>query len=188
VLTVALWPRLDRARRHHVRHRKKHCPVDGPRHRDRLDLIGDSLTGLGPRQVTVLGLPARLRLVVLAPAAAGVGSLTPESHARVLDGILPGLGEIAEFDFPRVECWGDRHARDGFRSALQAGVKAPDPEGAPSRWLLLAGEASAPQGPVHLGLAVLSDAPSATRFIDVPPGQWATVLGLREVPRGEQGW
>jgi hypothetical protein len=145
------------------------------------------MTGLGPRQVTVRGVPGRLRLVALAPAAAGTGEVSPESHTQILDGILPGLAQVAESDFPRVECWNDAHARDNFRSALEAGVKIPEPAGEPSRWLLLAGGASGPRGPVHVGLAVFANEPTTARLIDVAPGQWATALGLRDVPPEERG-
>jgi hypothetical protein len=186
---LALYgPRIHRGRKHdkHQHQHKRHQRAEPRGTRDQLDLVGAAMTGLGPRQVTVNGLPGRLRLVVLAPTKAGTSTPSGDAHVQVLDGLLPGLGKVATFDFPRVECWSDRHARDSFRTTLVGGVKVPEPPEAPSRWLLLAGEATGPQGAVHVGLAVLTDQPTTTRVIDVAPGQWATVLGLRDVPEADQ--
>jgi hypothetical protein len=181
-------PRIHRGRKHHKHHHHKHHPAGAQGPRDRLELIGAAMTALGPKQVTVNGVPGRLRLVVLAPAAAGTSTPAAPAHTQVLDGLLPGLAEVATFDVPRVECWSDRHARDSFRITLVEGVKVPEEPGDPSCWLLLAGEATAPQGPVHVGLAVITDQPTTTRLVDVAPGRWASVLGLRDVPKSEQNW
>jgi hypothetical protein len=179
-------PRIHRGRKHYKRRHPEHHAVATSGPRDQLDLIGEALTGLGPRQVMVNGLPSRLRLVVVAPAGAGSGTPSADAIAQLLDSVFPGLSEIVAFDFPRVECWSDRHARDSFRTTLVEGVKVPEPPETPSRWLLLAGEATAPQGSVHLGLAVMTDRPTTTRLIDVAPGQWATVVGMRDVPKSQQ--
>jgi hypothetical protein len=184
-LAGARWRRIMRARHHYVQHRRKRHRPHGPR-QEPIEMLGEALTGLGPRQVTVRGRPARLRLVVIVPAAAEAGPMPPESHGGILDAAVPGLGEIIGFDFPRVENWPGPHTHDSFRAALEGRFTTPGE--APSRWCLLAGEASAPQGAVHVGLAVHTDQPIDTRSIDVPPGQWASVLAVREVPKADQGW
>ncbi len=181
------WPRIHRERtRLHHRRRKRRA---GPARQSRVLLaeIGESLTGLGARQVTVQGVLGRLRLVVLAPAAPGAPPLPEGSHGPVLDAAVPGLAEAAAADFPKVECWADRPARESFRATFVDGVKIPDAPGEPSRWVLVAGEVVGPQGPYHLGLAVLAEKPSAARVLDVFAGQWAAVVGVREVPVEERG-
>jgi hypothetical protein len=181
------WPRIhrERTRLHHRRRKRRAGPARQPR--DLLADIGESLTGLGARQVTVQGIPGRLRLVVLAPAAPGAAPVPEGAQGPALDAAVPGLAEAAAADFPKVECWVDRHARDGFRSALVEGVRFPEPPGEPSRWVLVAGEVVGPQGPYHLGLAVLAEKPTAARVLDVFAGRWAAVLGVREVPVEERG-
>jgi hypothetical protein len=191
LIGLALYgPRIHRGRNHHKQHlhHKHHHAAATDGQRDDLAVVGAAMTGLGSRQLTVNGLPARLRLVVLAPMTAQTSTLPADTPVRVLDSILPGLSEVAGFDFPRQECWNDPHARDSFRKTLVEGVKVPEPEGAPSCWLLLVGEATTPQGLVHVGLAVISDQPRTDRLIDIAPGQWATVLSLRNVPKSEQNW
>ena len=174
------WPRVHRGRKHYVHRHKKLHDANGSQARDQLDLIGDAMTAPGRRQITIKGMPARLRLVVIAPASRQTGVIPPESHAELLDIILPGLREITTFDFPRLETWTDHHARDSFRSALEKNMKFPEAEGEPSRWLVLVGETSLPQGPVHVGMAVYTSEATTLRVIGVPSGHWGKVLGIRE--------
>jgi hypothetical protein len=58
--------------------------------------------------------------------------------------------------------------------------------GLPSRWVLVLGTADAGQGPVHVGLALHGDAAAAPRFLELRDGEWAQLLGLRDVPVDEQ--
>jgi hypothetical protein len=181
-LLALYWPRIHRGRKHHVHHHKKHHPDNGSQPRDELASIGDAMTALGARQITVNGMPARLRLVVMAPASRKTSAIPTEAHADLLELILPGLGEIATFDFPRRETWPDHHAREHFRAALEKRVKFPERIGEPSRWLIVAGEASLPQGHIHWGLGLYTDEATAYRIIEVPSGHSASTLGIREVP------
>jgi hypothetical protein len=180
-LLALYWPRIHRGRKHHVHHHKKHHPANGSQPRDELALIGDAMTTVGARQVTVNGMPARLRLVVVAPASRKTSAIPTQAHANLLELILPGLGEIAKFDFPRVETWPDHHARERFRASLEKRVKFPERIGEPSRWLIVAGEASLSQGPVHWGLGLYTNEATAYRIIEVPSGQSASTLGIRDV-------
>jgi hypothetical protein len=179
-LLALYWPRIHRGRKHHVHHHQKHHPTNGSQPRDQLALIGDAMTTLGPRQITVNGMPARLRLVVMAPASRKTTAMPTEAHAELLEAILPGLQEIATFDFPRVETWPDHQARDRFRATLEKSVKFPERIGEPSPWIIVAGEALLPQGPVHWGLGLYTNEPTAYRIIEVPSGQSASILGIRE--------
>jgi hypothetical protein len=181
VVLIPLWPRVHR-RRHHLHHKKHPHPHAPAEPHDQLAVIGDALTGLGPSEATVHGVPARLRLVVLAPARAGGAKVTTDMAAGVLDAVLPGLAGVAAYDAPRVEVWDDARPRDHFRQAFLQRVEVPEPPGAPSRWVLLDGEAPA----VHVGLALYADAATTRREVAVAAGHWSEVLGLRAVPVNER--
>jgi hypothetical protein len=180
------WPRIHRGRKHLHRHHHKHAAVPAAQHRDRLVLIGDAMTGLGARQVMVQGVPARLRLVVLAPTAAGGEPVSREVAPRVLDAIRPGLGEVAGVDCPRIETWNHPGPEAHFHRNFAEAVEVPEPKGAPSQWVRLSGEAPAGAATVHVGLALHTDKATTLGLIEVAPGKWAEVLDLRVVPEVER--
>jgi hypothetical protein len=186
MLLVLSGPRIHRGRKHYVHRHKKHYPASGSQPQDELAVIGDAMTALGTRQITVNGMPARLRLVIMAPASRKTSALPREAHAELLEAILPGLGEIATFDFPRVETWPDHQARDRFRATLDKSVHFPERSGDSSRWLIVAGETLLLQGPVHWGLGLYTNEPTTYRIIEVPPGQSASTLGIREVSESSE--
>jgi hypothetical protein len=175
VTTLAVfWPRVHRNRKEFLKPRGKRAVS----RRILLAQIGDSVSGLGPRQATVNGTPARLRLVVAAAAV--------EPLPELLDAILPGLGQATAADYPRVEVWADRSAHDDFRGALVARVEFPDPVGEPSRWVLLTGPAPRHGVAVPVALGFIAAKPVPTRVIDVPAGGWRDVVGIRDVPVEER--
>jgi hypothetical protein len=181
------WPRIHRGRKQMHHRRRKRRPTQAAAPRRLLSEVGECFTGLGAKQLSVRGNPGRLRLVVLAPPAAG-GEAPPDgSHGPLLEAAVRGLGEVAGFDFPKVETWTDRQARENFRAAFVEGVKAPEAQGEPSPWVLLTGTVVTPRGPHPLGLAVLTEKATAERVIEVPEGGWAAVLAVRDVPADEQG-
>jgi hypothetical protein len=182
VLLGAFWPRIHRKRKHH-RHRHRPHPV-AALPRDRLSLIGDAFTSLGPRQATVLGVPARLRLVVLAPTEPEAGPVPAAASVGLLDTILPGLGEVAGYDVPRIEAWGP--LPHSFEQAVKEGVEFPEPGGAPSRWVVVLGTAPAGQTTLAVALALYANETMASRMLQTPDGKWARVLGLRDVPADER--
>jgi hypothetical protein len=147
-------------------------------------LIGDAYTGLGPRQATVLGVPARLRLVVVAPADPEAGPVPAAAAVGLLDTLLPGLGEVAGYDVPRVEVWGPLNA--GFPQAVREGVEFPEPAGQPSRWVVVLGTAPAAGRILGVALALHATQTMPNRTVEVPQGKWSGVLGLRTVPAAER--
>lgn len=174
-----ILPRFHRSPKRKRRRRPTPRPAEP---RNKLSLIGDAVTTRGPRQATVGGVPARLRLVVLVPADPAAGRLTADAAPGLLEAVRPGLAGVVPFDFPRVEVWPHTDPHPTFRGAFEADVEVPDPAGQPSRWVVLLGTATAGGAPVHVGLAFYTDQPTADRIVEVPPGGWAGVVGLRDVP------
>jgi hypothetical protein len=128
----------------------------------------------GPRPfvIKVRGLPARLRLVVVAPAGKGeVGKVD-----SVLEQVYRGLGETALADRPRVRVWPPQLSKAGFAPAFFRNARRPGPEGQPSRWVLLAGPARAGGRTVLLGLAVEADEASEMGAIVMDERDWTDVL------------
>src|SRR5262245_16481921 len=176
---IAFWPKIRRHRKEMLRPRSKR------KHHDhiKLAMIGDSVSALGERQATVQGIPARLRLVVMVPAAGVRGkAAVPAPLANFLDAVRPELSALTAADFPHAEVWSDPHARDHFRKTL--GVRIDFPE--PSNWIVLAGPIQWAGSPAQVALGFLLNKPLADRFIDVPAGQWPTAIGSRDVPKEER--
>lgn len=184
VLLGLLWPRIRR--QHHKHRRKHHAGHHASTARVKLSLVGDALTDLGPRQATVRGVPARLRFVVLTPVDPATGTVSKDASNGVLEAVRPGLGEVAGYDFPRVEVWPHLQPHGSFRQAIEADVEVPELPGKPSRWVLVLGTASLGERSVHVGLAFYVNETTTDRLIEVPPATWAEVLGLRTVPAEER--
>src|SRR5262249_8956465 len=127
--TVVFWPRIKRRRRKIVQYHQtiklRRVPA-----KYELSFIGDAFTGLGPKQLTVNGVPARLRLVVVARTMATAGRLSEEDVPRMLNGILHGLAEVMRYDSPRVHLWHDPRTHDGFRQKLLERIVFPQEKGA----------------------------------------------------------
>lgn len=175
------------------RHRKvfvsKMPPRLGPARASRVNdlaLIGDAMTAAGPKQATVNDVPARLRLVIAAPTATKLPSLSPHNLARILDAAVPGLGEVAPFDSPKVQTWNDVQTHGGFQRKLEERVKFPETEGQPSPWVIVSGELSAAGGPVYVALGLYIEKPMTLRLVEVAAGHWRQVIGLRAVPEEER--
>lgn len=128
----------------------------------------------GPRhyQLKVLNQPVRLRLVVIAP----MGKRTLGKVDSALEQIFRGLGEVALDDKPRVRIWPPQLSASGFAPTFFRVTKRPDPEGKPSRWILLAGPARAGTMPVLLGLAVQADTPLQMGLMTMTETKWNEVL------------
>jgi hypothetical protein len=133
----------------------------------------------GARRLTVRGVPARLRLVVLAPLGRG-SVIDPDQAELLLDDILFGLGEVAAQDKPAVRVWPAQLSAHGFTPAFGRLVPRPEPDGAPSRWLLLSGPVRIGARQLLLGLALLADRPVTLDPFAVEAHQWYEVLRFQE--------
>ena len=148
--------------------------------KESLRQIGEAYTEEGPKRLTVRGLPARLRLVVLSSGTRKTGGLSEEMVDRVLDWIKPGLAEATASDYPRVRLWPPFYSFDGFATALAANITIPEPKGEKSHWVVVAGQVKMGLAVIHVGLALYADDPNTLRNLKVPGEQWLSVLGVKE--------
>jgi hypothetical protein len=129
-------------------------------------------------RLLVVNQPGRLRLVVLAPV--GKRAVAQDGEVEgVLEQVLRGLGEVAAGDKPRVRVWPPQLSSTGFAPTFLRLTRRPDPEGQPSRWVLLAGPARAGAQPVLLGLAVHLEAPSKLGKMILDETQWPEALRIQ---------
>ena len=119
--------------------------------------------------------PVRLRLVVLAPAGAE-RHIDPHEARLILERIVPRLGSVVDSDFPRIRVWPGQLSHKGFSSAFHRHTRKPDPEGAPLRWILVAGRARIGKQPVLVGLGLWADKPNTMGRITLDAHQWMDVL------------
>ena len=136
----------------------------------------------GVQWLYIYHLSVRLRLVVLAPPGkdAEVDALAVE---KLLDRILPGLGGIAANDRPRIRVWPKQMSGQGFIASFHRCTVKSEPEGEPSRWVLVTGRAMVGRQAVLLGLGLWAGEPNAIGRLTLEPHQWLDVLRLR-TPEG----
>ncbi len=134
----------------------------------------------GPAPFLVKGLPAHLKLVVLAPGGRETGEVSQELVGTLLDSVRPGLGDAAERDAPKVEIWERQYSKDGFPTNFFYKFRPPE-SNSRSRWVLMAGSISSGKEVVHVGLALLTEDPSNVGQVRVVNEQWLDVLAVREV-------
>lgn len=135
---------------------------------------------IGKRRLTVYHVPVRLQLVVLAPAGTEA-EVDVSQVALLLDRVVPGLGTLAVEDNARVRFWPPQLSQQGFATAFFRHTRTPEPEGRPSRWVLVAGRSQSNQPVYLLGLALRADEPNTLGRIALEPHQWLDVLRLKEV-------
>jgi hypothetical protein len=132
----------------------------------------------GDQLLSVYHLPARLRLVIVAPAGKDM-QLDAIAVEKLLDRLIPGLGAVAANDRPRIRVWPAQMSYQGFTAAFHRCTPRHEPEGTPSRWVLAAGRAQAGRQPVLLGLGLWTDEPNTIGRVNLGPQQWLDVLRLR---------
>jgi hypothetical protein len=142
--------------------------------------VGEAYTEEGPRRLTVKGVPARLRLVVLALGARNTGELNQGMVDRVLDWIKPGLADVTSGDYPRVRVWPPFYSLEGFATAFAANVPIPGPKDQQSHWVLVAGQVRMGLAVIQVGLALYADEDNTLRNIKVKGERWLDVLGVKE--------
>jgi hypothetical protein len=148
--------------------------------KEKLNELGEAYTEEGPRQITVKGLPARLRLVILSRGSRTAGELSAEMVDRVLDWIKPGLAEVTSGDYPRVRVWPLFYGHSGFATAFANNVAIPEPKGEPSRWVLVTGQVAMGKAVLHVGMALYADEETTLRHLAVKNEHWLSVLGVQD--------
>lgn len=134
---------------------------------------------LGKQRVTIYHVPARLRLVVLAPAGKEA-DIDVNQAQELLNRVLPGLGAVAAVDQPRIRIWPPQLSQQGFATAFFRHTLTGVKEGKSSPWVLVAGRPQFNQPVVLLGLAFLADEPNNLGRLSLEPHQWLDVLRIRE--------
>jgi hypothetical protein len=133
----------------------------------------------GPRRLTVEGIPVRVRLVVVAPVGKE-HAIAEADVAELANGVLRGLGDVLAADRPRVRVWPAQLSRQGFAPIFHREMEKPEPEGRPSRWILVAGPAATSgRKLILLGLALWADAPNTLGRVTLDTGRWGEVLRIQ---------
>jgi hypothetical protein len=149
-----------------------------PREEDVIDLDAIPLPLSQPsNKLWVYHVPARLRLIVVAPSGTQ-RDVDATSIERLLESVIPGLGKVAEQDRPRVRVWPPQMSHQGFEMMFARKARRRDRDGQPSRWVLLAGRANAGGQPVLIGLALWADEPNTLGRVHLEGHQWLDVLRL----------
>lgn len=157
--------------------RRKPAEVSDPL-REKLAEYPPAPPGTGDRRLTVEGVPVRMRLVVL--ASAGQGShVNMETANAILDQVLPGLGDLAAQDKPRVRIWPQQLSYEGFAQTFHRSTPIPEGDKVPSPWVLLAGRAKLGKHQVMLGLALQAIKPTTVGRVRLDAHQWTTMLRIR---------
>jgi hypothetical protein len=139
---------------------------------------------LGPRRLFIEGVPARLRLVVV--AAPGKGATIAETAiGEVLDQVRWGLGAIARQDQATLRIWPGQLSAHGFPAVFHRKLHKADADGQPSHWVLLAGPTPPRPHSVLLGLAVWTDAATTIGQLSMDTGQWIKTLNIETVENQE---
>lgn len=177
LIVILIWlrgmsKRLWRALRKGRSGRKKPVALQ------KFELAGFSKLGVrqGDRRLSVRHLPARLRLVVLAPAGSDSGELHSGMAESILDCCVPGLGEIADSDNPTVVLWPRQYSLEGFQHALFAHVNRPEGDPKRSRYALLGGPIVLGKFAIHVGMAIECDDICALGNIRIGKDRWTEAV------------
>jgi hypothetical protein len=108
----------------------------------------------GDRQLRVEGVPARLRLVVVAPAGTA-SEVDVDKLPAVFEEIVLGLGEIFKHDKPRVREWPTQVSYQGFGTHFHRNMLTGQKEGEQTRWVLVAGRVKVGKQQMMLGLGIV---------------------------------
>ena len=138
-----------------------------------------------PRRLFIEGVPARLRLAVV--ASPGKAATITEAHVGdVLDQVRWGLGTVARQDHAVTRVWPLQLSAKGFPAVFHRNMRKAEPEGQPSNWVLLAGATPPRPHSVLLGLALWTDEPTSIGRLILDPSQWIHVLHV-EVEESQEG-
>lgn len=134
--------------------------------------------GPGERRLTIYNLPVRLRLVVVAPAGTDA-DVDATAVERLLDRVVPGLGDVARNDRPRIRVWPPQLSHTGFSAAFHRRTHKSEAEDDPSRWVLVAGRVNLGRQAVLLGLGLWANELNTLGRKSLEPHQWLDVLRVK---------
>jgi hypothetical protein len=140
----------------------------------------------GARRVFIEGVPARLRLAVVAPPGKGE-PIAETAVGEVLDQVHWGLGAIARQDQAVVRVWPVQITTKGFPAVFHRNLHKAEREGQPSHWVLLAGPTPARPRSVLLGLALWTDEATSIGLLTMDASQWMKTLHIEAVEKPAGG-
>ena len=132
----------------------------------------------GDRRLTVEGVPVRMRLVVVAPTGES-SEIDTTAIEKMLDRVVPGLGEIFRHDKPRLKVWPKQHSYQGFATHFHRNTIRPEPQGEMSPWVMAAGRVKDGKQQFMLGLAMQGPKPNTVGRRTLDAHQWDSVLRVR---------
>jgi len=132
----------------------------------------------GDRQLRIEGVPCRLRLIALAPAGKA-DEIDEDQIPKMLNQIVPGLGDIFLADKPRVRIWPVQISYEGFAKHFHRNTKKPEEEDEPTPWVIVAGRVKIAKQQVMLGIAALAAKPTTVSRQTYDSHQWATSVKVR---------
>lgn len=132
----------------------------------------------GEMGLSVYHIPVCVRLVVVAPMGHEI-VIQQTDLPRLLNMVFPDLGTVVARDDPRIRIWEPQLSDLGFVSAFHRRTIKPEPDGEPSRWILLVGKAFVGKHIVLLGLGLWSEQPNSIGRLNMTPMRWMEILRLR---------
>jgi hypothetical protein len=157
---------------------KKKESAAGPGNEERLGEYPPARASSGDRRLMVEGIPVRLRLVIVAPAGTDA-ELDEDAVDKLLERLLPGLGEIYREDRPRVRIWPTQISAEGFTNQFHRNTVIPEGKGEQSPWVCVAGRVKLGNDRVMLGMALQGARPNTIGRRTLEPDEWASVLRVR---------
>jgi hypothetical protein len=131
-------------------------------------------TATSSRLVAIDGIPARLRLVVVAPVGKQQ-AITLDDVPALLDNASRGLGSFLKTDKPRIKVWPPQLSMPGFAPSFHRLVSVPSPK----KWIKVAGVAKQGRSPFLLGLVFLAEEPSDLGELNLDANEWAKTIQAR---------
>lgn len=153
-------------------------PAKGPNLVENLQEYPELKSSTGDRQLRVEGTPARLRLVVVAPAGTAF-EVDLDTLDKLLEKVVQGLGEIYKHDKPRVKQWPTQVSYKGFATHFHANMKTGAEEGEQTRWVMVAGRIKVGKQQFMLGIALQTIKPNTIGRLTVDAHEWTNVLRVR---------
>jgi hypothetical protein len=132
----------------------------------------------GDHVLTVYHVPVRMRVAVVAPLNRAL-DVDATAIEKMFDRVVPGLGEIARRDRPKIRIWPQQLSHTGFATAFHRRMRKAEPENFPSRWILVAGRAHMGIQPLLVGFALWADEPNTIGRLTLEPNKWLDVIRLR---------
>lgn len=129
------------------------------------------------RQFQIYHLPARLRLIVAAPAGAD-RSLDEKKVKRELESLWPGVREVLSADKPRLRLWPAQLSPQGFAITFHRHLRRPETESRASPWVSVAGKVQFEGQALMLGMVLWTSEKSTLGQVTLEPHQWRDILRL----------